>query len=409
MRNNQNQWEDWDRGVYQNGSTQLPKSHGGLVAVLLVTVILLCSLVSILGILNIRLFQSIHSSGEEGNRIALSSTNAHTEPSVGATAEPREQSQDVSIELNKSPQGVENVPQAGGLSLQAIYEKAIDSVVSISCTSRGGGSSGTGVVLTQDGYVLTNCHVVESAQAIIVRLSGGRELEAELVGADAVSDLAVLKVEARGLTPAELGDSGSLRVGDAVVAIGDPLGAQLHGTMTDGIVSAINRDILVDGRSMTLIQTNAALNSGNSGGPLLNCYGQVVGINTMKLTDSLGEASVEGLGFAIPTTTVRDVVNQLLSQGYVSGRPDLGLECQALSPFEQMFYQFPAGLYVSEAPGQSQVRPGDILLSLDGTRITSMEELNLVLYSHQPGDTVSAVFYRRGSQYPLNLVLGEAK
>lgn len=198
-----------------------------------------------------------------------------------------------------------------------------------------------------------------------------------------------------------------------MVAIGDPLGVELRGTMTNGIVSAINRDITAKGRTMTLIQTNAALNAGNSGGPLINCYGQVIGINTMKIGDYMSDAGVEGLGFAIPSTTVKEIVDQLLSQGYVSGRPTLGITGEAVSSFYQMYYRLPEGLFLTEVDEDSEaagkgIKPKDILISMDGVRITDSDTFNAQLYSHQIGDTVPIIIYRSGKQYSLELTIAEA-
>ena len=223
----------------------------------------------------------------------------------------------------------------------------------------------------------------------------------------------MLYVQASDLTPAEFGDSSTLRVGDAVAAIGDPLGIEFRGTMTDGIVSAINRDVTSGGRTMTLIQTNAALNSGNSGGPLLNCYGQVVGINTMKIGAFTDSAGVEGLGFAIPSTTVKEIVDQLIAQGYVSGRPDPGFAGRSISGIEQAWYRLPAGVLVTKlesggAAEKAGMIEGDILLSLDGSRISDTQALENLLYNYSAGDSVEAVIYRSGRQYTVSLVLGEA-
>ena len=398
--------EPWEQNCYQTGSTRPPKRFRGCAAVFLVALIFLGGIISALSLLNIRLFRQLQS-GQEGNQMVLFQENA------------QDSTQDVSIPggydfiLNESPESVENIPQEGGLPLQEIYTKAIDSVVSISCTLPGGSGSGTGVIFSQEGYVLTNHHVIDGASAITVRLSDDRTFSATVLGTDAVSDLAVLYISATELTAAEFGNSDVLRVGDAVVAIGDPLGAGLRGTMTDGIVSAINRDIGVNGRTMTLIQTNAALNAGNSGGPLLNCYGQVIGINTMKIGDTMSSAGVEGLGFAIPSTTVKEVVDQLLSQGYVSGRPRLGFSGQGISSFDQMFYRLPAGIYITNVEENSTaaeagIAAGDVLLSFAGNRVYDMDTLNALLYAHKPGEQVDVVLYRAGRQQTVKLEIGEA-
>lgn len=410
--------EPWDQGTYQTGSTRPPKSRGGFVAVLLVLVIILAGISSAMGILNIRLFQQMNDVPEQEDEAPVVFSNTdYTEPveTTSAQTQPTEavQSGNMELSLSQSPTSIANVPQEGGLSLQEIYQKAIPSVVSISCASGSSASSGTGVVLTADGYIVTNCHVVEDAQTVEVQFTDDRVLSAQIVGTDAVSDLAVLYVQATDLTPAEFGDSSVLQVGDAVVAIGDPLGVELRGTMTDGIVSAINREVTVSGRTMTLIQTNAALNSGNSGGPLLNCYGQVIGINTMKVGDYMSSAGVEGLGFAIPSTTVKEIVNQLVRQGYVSGRPSLGITGEEVSSFYQLYYRLPEGLYITEVAGDSDaaqqgIQPGDILLRLGEERISSQDDLNACLYGLEVGDTVEAVVYRSGRQYSVTLTVGEA-
>ena len=262
--------------------------------------------------------------------------------------------------------------------------------------------------------MVTNYHVIQQAQQVAVTLTDKRELTASIVGTDPVSDLAVLYVQAEDLTPAQFGDSDSLRVGDTVVAIGDPLGVELRGTMTDGIISAISRDVQVDGRTMNLIQTNAALNSGNSGGPLINCFGQVIGINTMKIGAFTDSSGVEGLGFAIPSATVQDVVNQIITQGYVSGRPWLGVQGEDFSYFYQRFYRVPRGIYItsveSGSPAQAAgLTGGDIITTADGTSVSDMDDLNSLLYAHSVGDTMRLTIYRNGYQGDVTVTLTEKK
>ena len=408
---------NWDDSVYGTGPTDPPKSRGGLVALLLILVIFLCGIVTVLGILNVKMFTQLKQEKKDLSIAYVDSTDPTqapriTEPALSVTEEIVEEQ--ISIALNECPQSVENIPQEGGMSLQDIYTKNIPSVVSITTSGRNASSTGTGVILTSDGYIVTNAHVVENGTAFSVQLTDDRIFPARLVGADAVSDLAVLHIEAQDLTPAELGDSEKLRVGDSVTAIGDPLGVELRGTYTNGIVSAINRDVAMNGRTMTLIQTNAALNSGNSGGPLINCYGQVVGINTMKIGAFTDKAGVEGLGFAIPSATVKDIVDQIITQGYVSGRPTLGIEGEALSTFYQHYYRMPAGLYITYVANGSYaeyygIEEGDLLISIDENRITSMDELNAVLYDHTVGDIVTVTIYRGGRQASVDLTLTEDK
>ena len=417
MEDYRNHNEPWDPSIYGTGRTKPPKSHGGLIAVLLVVVIFLGGLVSVLGILNVKLFNELSNqpaqqpdslSVVEDGDVHLLETAPAAIPAETAETHP------AALELNPSPGSIPNITQEGGLSLQQIYADNIASVVSISCTSHGRSSTGTGVILSGEGYIVTNCHVVEDSLSISIQLTDGRVFPATLIGADAVSDLAVLHIDADNLYAAKFGDSGTLQVGDSVAAIGDPLGKSLRGTFTDGIVSAINRDVTVGGRTMTLIQTNAALNSGNSGGPLLNCYGQVIGINTLKIGNFVDSAGVEGIGFAIPSATVKTIVDQLISQGYVSGRPTLGIKGESVSIFYQRYYMMPAGIFITELdPASDAARKGiqtdDILTGINGTYITSMDDLNMVLYGCQVGDTVEVTIYRAGKQYLVDLTLSESK
>ncbi|MBO5892508.1 MAG: trypsin-like peptidase domain-containing protein [Oscillospiraceae bacterium] len=409
---NRNNTELWEQDSFRTGSTRPPKKRGGLVAILLIAVIVLCSIAGTLGFMNVRLFSQLQQ--QKASDLAFhNSPNPTSVTEDTPASNPSTPLQDETVELLPTPEAPENTPQQEGLSLQDIYSKAIDSVVSISCTLKNGSASGTGVVLTETGYIVTNSHVVEEASSISVLLTDGRTLNAQVIGADTISDLAVLWIDAENLTPAQFGDSSTLRVGDLAVAIGDPLGIELRGTMTDGIISAINRNVTSGGRTMTLIQTNAALNSGNSGGPLLNSYGQVIGINTMKIGAFTDSAGVEGLGFAIPSTTVKEIVDQLIAQGYVSGRPALGFTCRETSATEQRFYRLPSGLLVTEvSEGSDAARKGmvagDILVQLAGSNTPDQSTLETVLYSLQPGDTVEAVIYRSGNYYRIHLVLEEA-
>ena len=407
--------DPWDQGTYQTGSTQPPKSRGGLIAVLLVLVIFLCGVVTFMTVMNIRLVSLLNSQSPDPSSpvsFFVPETTAVTDAtSPMSVMQPKE---DEILQLHTAPTSVPNHPEDDCLSLQEIYESSIDSVVSISCSSLYSTSTGTGLILTADGYIVTNAHVIEGAAVVQVVLQDKQAFQATVVGADQVTDLAVLRIDAVNLTPARLGDSSAMRVGDTVVAIGDPLGLELSGTMTDGIVSAINRDISVEGRPMTLIQTNAALNSGNSGGPLINCYGQVVGINTMKIGDYMSSAGVEGLGFAIPSATVSDVVNQLIRQGYVSGRPTLGITGETVTTFYQLYYNLPNGLYISQLePGcdaeKQGLRPGDILLSIGDSRIVTQTDLDNVVYTLNVGDTVPVTVYRDGTHGTFYLTVEEDK
>ena len=415
-----NQERSVREGYYGTGDTTPPKDHVGVISLVLVLLVGISSLLSVLSLLNVKLLRE----PEPTELSAPVSFYVSADGVLSAELEPREpavteppilEGINTRLEITASPQSLENTAEIpGAISWQEVYEKVLPSVVSITCTDGRSVSSGTGVIMDASGYIITNAHVVEDALEIQVLLTDGRELEARCVGADVLSDLAVLRVNAIGLTPAVFGDSDKLRVGDEVVAIGDPLGVELRGTMTNGIISGINRDIKSGNRTLTLMQTTAALNTGNSGGPLVNCYGQVVGINTMKIGDYASESGVEGLGFAIPITSVQTVLEQLANQGYVAGRPDLGITGTAISTFYQFYYRMPAGILItavdsgSDAAAQG-LRRGDILMSLDGTAVTSLDILEEITYASSVGDKLEAAIYRDGREYTLTLIVGEEK
>ena len=310
---------------------------------------------------------------------------------------------EVTVTLNSQPQSEPH-------PLQTIYEENIQSIVSIWGDAGTSYSYGTGVVLSADGYIITNAHVIEGCSQVEVVLQDDRILDALLVGMDLPTDLAVLKVEGEDLQPAVFGDSDQLRVGDPAVAIGNPLGQELRGTMTDGIISAINRDVDVDGYSMVLIQTTAALNSGNSGGALINQYGQVVGITNMKMYAY--DDTVEGLGFAIPTTTVKTVVEDLIRQGYVSGEPTIGITCYTVTGEMMEVYGMPAGVCVKSVQEDSDARtqgifPGDVIVEANGQAVTTIEELLALKEGMAVGDVISFRLWREGAYLEREVTLTE--
>ena len=291
-------------------------------------------------------------------------------------------------------------PHGEALSYREIYEKNQTCVVSIEAETPGEYSTGTGVVLTADGYIVTNAHVVAGADYVQVVFWDNSVLEASLVGFDADEDLAVLKVDAQNLTPAEFGDSDALNCGDPVAAIGDPLG--YRSTITDGIVSALDREVEVDGVTMVLIQTSAAINFGNSGGALINQYGQVVGITTIKIVTDDGSA--EGLGFAIPSRRVKYVVDALIDGQEIHtgvfgftvitrAIPGGGLELQSVSPGSDAY--------------EKGMQAGDIILTANGQDITSTQDLARLKLSLGPGDTVTLTCLRDGEVYTVEVTLVE--
>lgn len=304
--------------------------------------------------------------------------------------------------LEKAPAGdtvltLEPKGEEAAKTLQEIYKAVNPAIVSISASvSKGpvqGTSQGTGVVMSADGYVITNAHVIEDSYYVEVSLEDGRSFGALLAGVDETTDLAVLKIDAKGLPVAVFGDSEDMVVGDTVAAIGNPMGEELRGTMTDGILSAINRNMEVGGNSMTLLQTTAALNTGNSGGALVNDQGQVIGITNMKLVSTdIFNNTVEGLGFAIPTVTVKDVVDDLIAQGHVVGRPTLGVTVQTMTPEERAQRGVEHGLWVREVRPQAdafgKLQEGDVLLTANGRDLDATEDLLEVREGLEVGDNI---------------------
>ena len=296
------------------------------------------------------------------------------------------------------------------LTIQEIYQEVNPSTVTV-LTGMDDGSAmvGTGVIFTEDGYVLTNAHVIAGGSECYVVLDTGEDYRARLLGLDEEKDLAVIKIDASGLPAAEFGDSDALSVGDPVYAIGNPLGVELRGTLTDGIVSAINRDVAVDGVTMTLIQTNAALNNGNSGGPLINVYGQVVGINTMKMGSS-STTSVEGLGFAIPISSTAYMINDLIAYGEIRGEVMIGISVQT-TPVTLDSGE--TALRVVEvtpgSPGdEAGIQKEDLLLTADGETLTKSTDLLRVRRRHEAGETLTLTYERGGKRYTAEVVLRES-
>ncbi|MGI5894210.1 MAG: S1C family serine protease [Candidatus Merdivicinus sp.] len=308
---------------------------------------------------------------------------------------------------------------SGALSVTEIAEQVANTVVEITTevteydnfmrqyVSEGAGS---GVILSQDGYIVTNNHVIEGASKITVTLRDGTTYPATLVGTDSQGDIAVVKIEATGLQAAKLGDSDDLKVGDTAVAVGNPLG-QLGGTVTDGIISALDREIDLDGKTMTLLQTNAAINPGNSGGGLFNDRGELIGVVVAKSSGS----GIEGLGFAVPINTAKEIIDDIMQYGYVKGRVDLGMTTVDITsaPMAMMYGLSGTGVYINSVTEGSNAeavgfRSGDRILSFNGTEINSGDDLTSALSSCKVGDTVEIIISRNGQKYSGQLTLEEA-
>lgn len=256
---------------------------------------------------------------------------------------------------------------------------------------------GTGIIMTSDGYILTNAHVISGGEYCLVKLWNGLTYEAELVGMDVEEDLAVLHaVDAMGLPAARFGSSDGCCVGDVVYAIGNPLGLELQGTLTDGIISAINRDVTIDGQVMTMIQTTAALNNGNSGGPLINDRGQVIGINTLKMSHTITEAraGVEGLGFAIPISDAAPIINTLLAEGEYHGAPSLGVTIMTVGTTSGGTAVMIIDVEAGRGGDKAGLQPGDVILSVDGTDVSCTEEVLELRREKHIGDTMHLRIFR---------------
>lgn len=268
--------------------------------------------------------------------------------------------------------------------------------------------SGSGVIISEDGYVVTNNHVIEGASEIAIILNSGEQYTAKLVGTDARTDLAVLKVDASGLTYAKLGISSELRVGDTAIAIGNPLGQEFAGTTTQGIISGLNRSITIDNKTLNLIQTDAAINPGNSGGALVNNKGLVIGINTAKISSS----QYEGLGFSIPIDDAKPIIEDLIANGYVKGRPVIGIGGRAVTERDAQAYNLKVGVYVVSMTADSPaymagIKIGDIITECQGKKVETVDDLNEIKNSYKVGDTIELKVFRQGKTIDIRLVLGE--
>ncbi|MBQ2967613.1 MAG: trypsin-like peptidase domain-containing protein [Clostridia bacterium] len=332
----------------------------------------------------------------------------------------------VKILHNKANDGAQKtaankLTETGEKSTQEIAAAVGPAVVGIENMGRGGyygmyGSSevtmgtGSGVVMTEDGYIITNYHVVEGATKVKVVTSSGETYDAKIIGVDEDSDLAVIKVEAKGLTHVTFGDSSAVTVGDKAIAIGNPLGTELMGTVTQGIISAVNRTVQIDNKAMTLLQTDAAINSGNSGGALINAYGEVIGINSAKMAAS----GVEGLGFAIPSNTVLEVVQDLIDYGYVKGKLTIGIAGTNITAKMASYYELPMGFYVQEVyPGtgaaNAGIKPGDIIIKCDGKVVQNIDDINDLKKKHKEGDIMVMEIVRNENKITVKVVLQEEK
>ena len=315
------------------------------------------------------------------------------------------------VQLPTAPEDTTDViVTVDGFSATEIYQNNVNSVVAVTCKLNTGGSAGTGFIISEDGYIVTNHHVIEDAVAVYVNLVNGKQYKCKVVGSDAANDIAVLKADVTGLQPVTIGSSAEAKVGEPVVAIGNALG-ELSFSLTGGYISGTNREITTDGTVINMMQTDLAINSGNSGGPLFNARGEVIGITSAKYsgTSSSG-ASIEGIGFAIPIDDVWSMIEDLRDHGFITGAY-LGVSVSDVNP-EAQAYGVPAGAYVHEVvagycAAESGMQAGDIIIWVDTQQITSLNSLTRALRNYDPGDTVEITVWREGRNVKLTLTLDE--
>jgi len=394
--------------VHQPQKQPKPKKHGSKFGLKLLAVVLCCAITSAAslgvfvvmiqnGVINVQSSEASSNAAFTISRVVNGDTSSDTSASSDGTVSAMSD-QDIAAKLTPSVVCIQNyqVTQNYGF----MQTDTSDSSVSPA-------SEGSGIIMSEDGYIITNAHVVEGATSLKVMTSDGETYEAQLVGSDTVTDLAVVKIDATGLTAAEFGSSEDLRVADKVMAIGNPGGHELSSSVTIGYVSALNRAIAnnTTGYTMEYIQTDAAINPGNSGGALINEYGQVVGINSAKISAT----GYEGLGFAIPIDTAQPIISDLIQYGYVKDRAVLGISGQFIDSMTGRFYGLPQGEYVAQLNSSeaqaSGLQVGDVITAIDGQQLDSESTLRSAILSKKPGDTVTLQVYRSSTQQSATVEL----
>jgi len=387
-------YENYDQPKFYNETIQKPKKKKDRVwLVALVSAIiggLLFSSVFVFFAPNI--FKSTYAIYTETNQETI---NARKIASVEGSSEP--------LSIVEIAERV--APAVVGIQNKVVYNGFVTRTVNQ--------GSGSGIIISEDGYIVTNYHVIEGASDVTVILNTGEEYKAKLVGKDSKTDIAVIKIEPdQKLTKAILGDSNSLRVGELAVAIGNPLGQQLSGTVTAGIISALDRNIKIDNKTMNLLQTDAAISPGNSGGALVNQYGEVIGINTAKIEAS----GAEGLGFAIPISNAKPVIEDLINYGYVKGRPLIGVTLRELNKQLAYYNDLPVseGLYVVDVAPYSGaelagIQRGDIIVKCNGEKVKTVNQLNAIRDKHKAGDTLELEIIRDNQTLKVMVKLTEEK
>lgn len=397
--------DPWEESTYQTGAIQPPRQGSGLVTILLAAVILLAGICSAMGLVNIRLLQKLSQMDQQTNPLSMES-NPHAS-SHGIQLENLDQpepqipeNRTLQLQTVQSPHYSQNADN-GAMDMEQIYDSNIDSLVQVQClTHFGATQTGMGLVLSSDGYILVNHHVVDSAKRIFVTLPEGDIVRAALVGQDSFSDLAVLYVDARELTAAVFSTNQSLQVADPSFAVPSP------GIIQQSTIFTVSRTFTTKSDQLTLIQTC----QGGSNGPVFNSFGHVIGLQVGNISQYFGSDDTIGTGLVIPTNAIRRIVDELVRYGHVDGRPRLGIEVEAISKVYQQYWQLPDGLLLTgiekdSSAALSGLQEGDILVALDGRPITNRNDLYAALYNHQVGDTIMAVVYRDDQKFTVRLTV----
>ncbi len=406
MSNNHHQTPEPNNGTYQTGFTDRPKGSSGLIAVLLGLTIFLGGLASALGILNVQLLKQLMDQPEQTVPVSVNTTPSG---STDTTGDSLETDDTPAPELPERPTArlqlqdhTARYEAYGSLSAQEIYSRNEASLATVYCDSRDSGISGIGVVISSDGYILTNAHCVESAARIYVELADGSTCRAALAGTDALTDLAVIYIDRKDLTPAQFCDSSALADGDPIASAA-ALPEQDPKTLTGGFLGE-RYQVSLGSHSLSLLHTTV----GSAQGPVFNHCGQIIGLSSGAAESCFDLYIQADTGFMIPSTTVKEVADCLIEFGFVPGRPSLGIRTAAITKVYQQYWDLPGGLQLLSVSQQAQdqgLRQGDILLSLDGKRLTENEDLHKLLLSRDLGQSLTAVVYREGERMNLTLTI----
>ncbi len=394
---------------YNVGGSEPPKKKGGISGKAVVAVALVCALIG--GAVGGGAALLTHHDSETEDNAVLEASESEEESSANDNSVIRSKTIDVTTNSTSTT-----------MTPQDVYENYVNAVVLVynqGTTSTYWGqtesqSSGSGMIISKDGYVLTNNHVVEGAEKLTVMTTSGEEYDATVIGADEVNDVALLKIDGDEDFPTvSIGDSDKIEVGEQVCAIGNPLG-ELTNTLTVGYVSALDREISESstGTTINMFQTDCAINSGNSGGPIFDMNGNVVGITTAKYSSSgySNAASVEGIGFCIPINDAMSIVNDLMQYGYVKGRVSMGVSVRAMDTTVAQYYNLPTGVYVAgvtsgSAAENAGIQEGDMICAIDGDETASVAALKQKLKDYKPGDTATVSIYRTSTNEKLDVTI----